>query len=38
MGGVKAPGIERKEDTPVVVDGRGQGFWDTEKGRYTGSS
>ena len=38
MGGVKAPGIDRKEETPVVVDGRGQGSWDREKGRDTGSS
>ena len=26
------------QDTPVVVDGRGQGSWDREKGRDTGSS
>ena len=38
MGGVKAPVIERKEETPVVVDGRGQDSWDREKGRDTGSS
>ena len=31
MDGVKAPRIERKEETPVVVDGRGQGSWDREK-------
>ena len=33
MGGVKAPVIERKEETPVVIDGRGQGSWDRENGR-----
>ena len=38
MGGVKAPVIERKEETPVEVDGRGQGSCDREKGRDTGSS
>ena len=38
MGGVKAPGIERKKETPVVVDGRGRGSCDREKGRDTGSS
>ena len=33
MGGVKAPGIDRKEETAVVVEGQSQGSWDREKGR-----
>ena len=38
MSGVKAPGIERMEETSVVIDGRGQGSCDREKGRDTGSN
>ena len=36
MGGVKARGIERMEETPLVADARGQGSSDRENGKGRG--
>ena len=32
----QVPGIERTEETVVVIDGWGQGSWDRENGRGSG--